>query len=41
LHIAAGWGSEFCVPYLLEKGGDVHAKDADVPFVEMVFVFYS
>jgi len=29
LHIAAGFGSEFCVPYLLSQGADPLAVDAD------------
>ena len=29
LHIAAGFGSEMCVKYLLEKGANVNFKDAD------------
>lgn len=29
LHVAAGYGSEFCVPYLIEKGADITAKDGD------------
>ena len=27
LHVAAGYGCEFCVPFLLELGADVNAKD--------------
>ena len=27
LHVAAGFGSELCVPYLLEQGADVKATD--------------
>ena len=30
LHIAAGFGSEFCLPYLLSQGADPLAVDADI-----------
>jgi ankyrin repeat protein len=29
--VAAGFGSEFCLPYLLTNGADVHATDAVPP----------
>jgi hypothetical protein len=31
LHAAAGFGSEFCLPYLLANGADVHATDGVSP----------
>ena len=29
LHVAAGFGSEFCLPYLLEQGAKITATDYD------------
>lgn len=37
MHVAAGYGSEFCVPYLIEKGADISAKDGDGIF----FYFFT
>lgn len=39
LHVAAGFGSEFCLPYLLECGGDVNAKDGVISTFMMEFIY--